>query len=109
MPAKHPGVIQFEFIGRTIHIPAVASIELADLQQTIIQILLRSRKSKMMANSLCHGCEKNPIIRVCAFAIHLCEPGNHLSLLSCCHFIEDTLAAHPDCYSNICTLNDALI
>ncbi len=109
MPAEHPGVIQFKLIGGTVHIPAVAAIELADLQEAIIQILFWRRKSKMMAHCLSHGSEQNPVVGIRAFAVHLCKPGHHLFLLHLGHFVEDTFAAHPNRHRDVGAFNDALI
>src|SRR5262245_7549937 len=109
MPAEHPGVVQFKFISRTIDIPAVAAIELSDLQQPIVNVIHWRRKSKMMTYSLGHGSEQNPVVCVCAFIIYLSKPGHDLFLLCLVHLVEDTLAAHPYGHSNIGTFYDALI
>src|SRR4030095_15229223 len=109
MPAKHPGVIQFKFIGWAVHVPAVAAIELADLHQPIVDIIYRGGKPKMMTYCLGHGREQDPVIGVSAFAIHLRKPGHDLFLLGLGHFVEDTFATHPNCHGDISAFNDSLI
>ena len=109
MPAKHPGVIQFEFCGRTIYIPAVTSIELLDLQQAVIQFLLRAGKTQVITHRLYNGCEQNPVVCICALAVYLSKPGDDLKLLHRCHLVEDPLPTHPECNRNICAFDDPLV
>src|SRR5690242_5640925 len=109
MPAEHPGVIQFELVGWSVYIPSIPAVELIDLHQAVVQVIFRSWKSEMMAHSLSHGCEEDPVVGVRAFTVDLREPGDDLCLLGRGHFIEDTLAAHPNGHCDIGAFYDALI
>src|SRR5688572_7323002 len=109
MPAKPPGVMQSEFSSCAIHIPAVSSVELADLHQAVVQVSLGRGKSQMLAYRLCHCCKQDPVVGICALVIHLREPGYDLLLLCCRHFVEDTFTAHPQCHSNVGAFHNPLI
>src|SRR5687768_351501 len=109
MPAKHPGVVQFELGSRAIHIPAVTPIEFPDLQEAVIQFLLGTGKTQMITYGLYHGSEQNPIVCVCALAVYLSKPGDNLDLFSRSHFAKDPLATHPKRYRNIGAFDDSLV
>src|SRR5258706_8851118 len=96
MPAKHPCVVQLEFCGFAIYIPAIAVIKRLRLSQPEIQLGSVTQKAQLATHRLIHGSEQHPVIGVSSFAIDLSQPVHDLRLLGAAHPKEDPLAAEPD-------------